>query len=70
MKHDQLVDSKVVSLAEFRERRQPTPAEVISKDLFPSQPRPLSMRSVEHRARMLAHLAGTVREERGVSGVR
>ena len=68
VRHDQLVDLKVISLAEFRSRRQPPPADVISNDLFPSEPRPLSTRSVEHRARMLAHLAGTVREKRGVSG--
>jgi hypothetical protein len=59
-----LFGSNVVSLAEFRERRQP------STDGSPCLARPTFLvptpteRSVAHQARMLAHLTATMNRER------
>jgi hypothetical protein len=63
----QLFESNVVNLTKFRERRQSRAGDVLSSQ-FPVKPRPLSMRSIAHQARMLAHLMGTGNRERGTAG--
>jgi hypothetical protein len=56
VEHGPLFASNVVSLAEFRERRPLASADEAQPAVFPVKPRPLSMRSIAHQARMLAHL--------------
>ena len=63
----QLFESNIVSLAEFRERRPPVSADEAPRAVFPVRPRPMSMRSIAHQARMLAHLTGTGNKERGTA---
>ena len=63
----QLFESNVVSLAEFRERRPLVSAGEAPRAVFPVKPRPVSMRSIAHQARMLAHLTGTANKERGAA---
>jgi hypothetical protein len=62
-------ESNVVSLAEFRECRRALSADAVSRDRFPVKPRPVSMRSIAHQARMLAHLAHSI-ERTARRGVR
>ena len=59
-----LIESNVVSLAEFRASRPPVSADQPIRQLFPVKPRPVSMRSIAHQARMLAHLMETGNKER------
>jgi hypothetical protein len=51
-----LFESNVVSLSEYRQRRESAPADGATPRSLHSAPRPPALRSIAHQARMLAHL--------------